>query len=89
MTARIKGMRRHLKRGFLTGIAIIFLLLGIVGLVLPFLQGILFIAIGLILLSLVSVRVRQFLDRHTVRFPRVHKVVRNIERAVGRIVGDV
>lgn len=82
-------MRRHLKRGFLTGAAIAFLLLGVVGLVLPFLQGFLFIAIGLILLSLVSERVRLFLDRHTVRFPRVHKVVRDIERIVVRVVGEV
>ena len=60
------------------GTALVFLILGVVGLVLPFLQGMFFIAIGLILLSLVSVPFRAFLDRHTVRFPRVHKFVRGI-----------
>lgn len=81
-------MRKQLKRGFILAGAIAFLALGVVGLVLPFLQGILFIAVGLILLSLVSPSVRVFLDRHTVRYPKVHKVVLDVERFVVRIVGE-
>jgi len=40
-----------------------FIIFGLVGLVLPFLQGILFLAIGFILLSLWSPRIREYMDR--------------------------
>jgi uncharacterized protein len=48
-----------------------FILLGIVGLVLPILQGILFILVGLFLLSSVSPRAERLLDRIRKRFPRI------------------
>ena len=82
-------MRRHLKRSLVTFIAVLFLLLGLVGLVLPILQGVLFIAIGLLLLSLVSERVRTFLDKHTVRFPVLHRAIRIVEDYVTRVVGKI
>ena len=81
-------MRRKFKRGFILIGGVAFLILGVIGLVLPFLQGVLFMAIGLILLSLVSPRVRDFLDTHTVRFPRIHKVIREVETWVVYIVGE-
>ena len=81
-------MRKKIKRGFILVGGVTFLFFGVIGLVLPFLQGILFIAIGLILLSLVSSRVRDFLDTHTVRFPRIHKVIREVEGWVVRMVGE-
>jgi uncharacterized protein YqgC (DUF456 family) len=82
-------MRKKLKRGFVLTGAILFILIGLVGLLLPFLQGILFIAIGLLLLSLVVPQVRTFLDRHTVRYPRVHRIVLDAERWVVRVVGEI
>ncbi len=82
-------MQRHVKRAFVLTLAIIILVLGIIGIVMPVLPGVLFIAVALILLSLVSATVRAVLDRHTVRFPRVHKGMRRVERAVVRIVGDL
>ncbi|MEX2644007.1 MAG: PGPGW domain-containing protein [Acetobacterales bacterium] len=48
------------------------ILLGIVGLVLPFLQGILFLAIGVYLLSLESVWVKRRLDRLEQRYPQLY-----------------
>jgi uncharacterized membrane protein YbaN (DUF454 family) len=48
-----------------------FILLGIVGLVLPILQGILFILVGLVLLSSVSPWAARLLDRIRKRFPRI------------------
>ena len=73
---------------FILAGGIAFLVLGIIGLVLPFLQGILFIAIGIILLSLVSPRIRTLLDMHSTRYPRVHKVIQDVEAWVRRIVGE-
>ena len=48
-----------------------FILLGILGLFLPILQGILFILIGLILLSSVSPWAERLLNRLKRRFPRI------------------
>lgn len=50
-----------------------FILLGILGLVLPILQGILFILVGLFLLSSVSPRAERLLHRIRERFPRISK----------------
>ena len=47
-----------------------FLVLGVVGLVLPFLQGVLFIVIGLLLLSREAPWARRMLDRVKRRYPR-------------------
>lgn len=49
-----------------------FILLGIAGLFLPILQGILFLLIGLSLLSTVSPRAGRLLMRVKERFPRLH-----------------
>jgi uncharacterized protein len=49
-----------------------FILLGIAGLVLPILQGILFILVGLFILSSVSPWAARLLDRIRKRFPRIN-----------------
>jgi len=49
-----------------------FILLGILGLVLPILQGILFILVGLFILSSVSPWAARLLDRIRKRFPRIN-----------------
>jgi uncharacterized protein len=51
-----------------------FILLGIVGLVLPFLQGILFILIGLIILSSQYAWARLLLSKLRRRFPKIGAV---------------
>ena len=81
-------MRKKIKRGFVLVAGITFIGLGLVGLVLPFLQGILFLAIGLILLSLWSPKMREFIDRHTVKYPKMHKIVRDVEGWVVRVIGE-
>ena len=48
-----------------------FILLGIVGLVLPILQGLLFILVGLLLLSTVSPWAARVLEKLRRRFPRI------------------
>ena len=46
-----------------------FIVLGVLGLFLPFLQGILFLLVGMLLLSRESVIARRLLDRLRERFP--------------------
>lgn len=50
-----------------------FIGLGILGLFLPILQGLLFIMIGLAILSSRSATVRLFLKRFEKRYPRLHE----------------
>ncbi len=50
-----------------------FIVLGILGLFLPFLQGILFILIGLTILSSRSETIRHFLRHLEERYPQHHK----------------
>jgi uncharacterized membrane protein YbaN (DUF454 family) len=64
-------MNRHAKRVFIVIIGWFFILLGIVGLFLPILQGILFILIGLIILSSEYVWAHHLLKRIRERFPKI------------------
>ena len=54
-----------------------FVLLGILGLFLPVLQGILFITVGLIILTRVHPWARAFVVRLRRRFPAVNRVYRS------------
>ncbi len=80
-------MNRHVKRVLLFSLGIIFILLGLVGLVLPFLQGILFLLIGIILLSIVSPTIRAYAEHHTRKFPKIHAMVEKIEKKITDFIG--
>ena len=82
-------MNREVKRILVIVAGIVFIVLGLVGLALPFLQGFLFLLIGLILLSISSTRVRVCLRVHTVRYPKVHAALEKMEVWVVRIIGKV
>lgn len=64
-------MRNQLKRILVLGLGWLFILLGIAGLFLPILQGILFLLIGLVLLSYESRMVRRFLAYLRLRYPKL------------------
>ncbi|OGC82851.1 hypothetical protein A3D68_02625 [Candidatus Adlerbacteria bacterium RIFCSPHIGHO2_02_FULL_52_17] len=82
-------MIRNTKRTVIFVLGILFLIFGVIGLVLPFLQGILFLAIGLMLLSLFSPTLREWLERHTRKYPKLHSAVLSIEQFIRRIVGEI
>ncbi|MCI0488464.1 MAG: hypothetical protein L0229_17895 [Blastocatellia bacterium] len=65
-------MKSRLKRMAFWSLGWSFILLGIAGLFLPVLQGILFLLIGLSLLSTVSPWAGRLLARVKGRFPRLH-----------------
>ena len=82
-------MSGKVKRVIITIVGISFLILGVIGLVLPFLQGFLFLFIGVVLLSLVSTRIRAWLEMHTRKHPKLHRMVERTEAWVERILGPV
>ena len=67
-------MNRHAKRILILIIGWFFLLLGIAGLFLPILQGVLFILIGLIILSSEYVWAHHLLQRLKEKFPKLGRV---------------
>ena len=82
-------MKKHAKRVLVLTVAIIFIILGLAGTVLPFLQGFLFIAIGLMLLSFYSPKIRLFIEKHTEKYPRLFSVVKKVEGWFIKIIGEI
>ena len=80
-------MNPHIKRILLFTAACAFITLGLLGLALPFLQGILFLAIGLILLSIASPTARSWIEHHTRKYPKFHNWVEEIEKKITDIIG--
>lgn len=66
-------MKRQLKRLGVLALGWAFLLAGIAGLFLPILQGVLFILIGLLILSTEYVWAHHLLEKIKRRFPKVAK----------------
>jgi len=64
-------MKRRIKRIIIDLVGVLFILIGIAGLVLPFLQGILFIIIGMYFLSLHSEWFRRKVQKLKTRLPRL------------------
>lgn len=82
-------MMKTTKRAVVLIIAILFLILGVVGLVLPFLQGLLFLAVGFILLFFLFPSLREKTQKHTVKYPKFHAMMLKVEDFIGRILGDI
>ncbi len=72
-------MSKKVKHILITVVAVLFLLLGVAGLVLPFLQGFLFLAMGIILLSFSFPSVRSLRKKHSVKFPKIHTKFEELE----------
>jgi len=68
------------------GLGWIFIGLGIIGLFLPLLQGVLFILVGLYLLSRESIRARRLLARLRERYPALSRQLESTRLRVRRIL---
>lgn len=66
-----RAMEKQVKRIVVLVIGWALIAVGVVGLFLPFLQGILFILLGLYVLSRESITARRWLDRGRKRYPKV------------------
>lgn len=82
-------MNREFKRSLVIAAGILFIVLGLAGLALPFLQGFLFLAVGFILLAISSPRFRAWAITHTVRYPKTHAALEKLEKWILGIIGPV
>ena len=77
-------MNRHAKRILVLIVGWFFILLGIVGLFLPILQGILFILIGLAILSSEYAWAHHLLSKLRARFPKISAAADNASERAAR-----
>jgi hypothetical protein len=82
-------VHKKAKKVLVLVIGIIFIVLGLFGLVLPFLQGFLFLAIGIILISLCFPKVRSWINKHTERYPHLFSIINEIEIWITKFIGEM
>jgi len=82
-------VRTRLKRALVHTAGILCVLLGIIGLVLPILQGIFFLVLGLVLLSLVSERISRWIEKHIRRYPEAHSLFMRIHVWITEKIGSL
>ena len=82
-------MKKKVKKVLVLIIGIIFIILGLFGLVLPFLQGIIFLAIGFFLLSFYFPKIRLWINKHTEKYPYLSKKIKKVEVWMTKIIGDI
>jgi uncharacterized membrane protein YbaN (DUF454 family) len=80
-------IKKQIKKIVILALATLFLIAGLAGLVLPVLQGWLFLAISALLFSMYSPTLRAFIDKHTVKYPRIHKFVDKAQDWTTRVFG--
>lgn len=80
-------IRKQLKRILVLTLATIFLLLGLAGLVLPLLQGWLFLVISALLFSMYSPSLRTWIYRRTIKYPNIHTLVVRAEGWTAKVFG--
>lgn len=81
-------MPKTVKRIFVLIVGVALILIGIIGLALPFLQGFLFILIGVILLSLCSPTVHAWVKVRVKPYPNIHTTIERTEKWLTKIIGD-
>lgn len=86
---KIRIMQRKAKRALVLIVGIGFIILGIFGLVLPFLQGIIFLAIGVVLVSLCFPEIRLWINKHTERYPHLFSIINKVEIWIAKFIGEV
>jgi uncharacterized protein len=75
-----------MRHAFLIIVAVLLIILGLLGLILPFLPGILFILIGVMLLSAYNPRFEFWLHEQTKKYPPLHKVALEFKAFIERIL---
>ena len=82
-------MKKRIKKGVVVIFALLFLVLGAIGFMLPFLPGFIFIAVALILLSLISLTMRNYIEKHTSKYPVFHRLISKMDGFIRRVVGEI
>ena len=78
-------MKKYLGKITIQALALLCIIFGIIGLFLPFLQGILFLVVGVYLLSLVSPSLRMSMHMWGRRYPSVERILVRLERFNSKI----
>ncbi len=78
-----------MKRYIVISLGWLFLVLGFLGLFLPILQGILFLIIGLLLLSTEYEWAQRLVEKITVKYPRIGGVLRKARGYVDRLIAKI
>lgn len=82
-------MQKQVKKILILTIGIIFIVLGLLGLVLPFLQGILFLAIGFFLISFYFPKSYQWIEKHTEKYPHIYTKIKKVEAWIKKFIGEI
>ncbi len=82
-------MAKHIKRISIQTVGYACLLLGIAGIILPILNGTVFLVAGLVLLSVYSEWAKKLLHKIGRQHPQAERIVLKVERWVLKVVGEV
>lgn len=82
-------MKKKIKKILVLSIGIIFIIFGLLGLILPFLQGIIFLSVGFLLLFSRFPKAQLWADKHTEKYPHLHKIIKKIESWLKKIIGEI
>ena len=81
------NMRGFIKHTVIIFLAIVLIIVGLAGLILPVLPGVVFILVGLLLLSAYNPRFEYWLHEQTKKYPPVHKMALDLQAFIERIIG--
>ncbi|MBU0999014.1 hypothetical protein KKG24_01760 [Patescibacteria group bacterium] len=82
-------MQKQAKKVLILTAGIIFIILGILGLFLPILQGIIFLAIGFFLVSFYFPGIRPWVNEHLKKYPGLFARIEKIEAWMKKIIGEI
>lgn len=85
----MKHLQPHLKKAGIQILGFACLFLGVAGLILPVLNGVFFILLGLVLLSIHSAFARSLLRKMGKQHPLAEKWIIKAERFVFKLVGEL
>ena len=80
-------LKRKLKKVIVLSVATFFLLVGLLGLALPVLQGWFFLGLSVILYSMYSPKLRLWIHEHAVKYPRIHPYIHRAQEWTAKVFG--
>jgi uncharacterized membrane protein YbaN (DUF454 family) len=80
---------RHTKRTIVFFAALMCVVIGIAGLILPIIPGLVFLAVAAIIFSLFFPIIGEKMRHHTKRYPPLHTTIEKMDEWVRRTVGDL
>ena len=80
-------MRAHLKSSFNYTIAILLIILGFIGWIVPVMPGIILIVAGVIILSIENPRLESYIENKFSKYPKIEKIFLLIRDKIKRVFG--